>query len=79
MTKPRTTEPERSQGVIRFEMPVDTLEPEHPARVLWHVLGTLELGAFLSAAKSLDGHAGRPTHSPQMLLTLWTPGRSSGS
>lgn len=78
MSKPRTTEPERCQGVIRFEMPVDTLESEHPARALWQVLGTLDLGAFLSGARSLDGHAGRPTHSPRMLLTLWTYAISRG-
>lgn len=78
MTKPRTTEPERSQGIIRFEIPVDALEPEHPARVLWHVLGTLDLDAFLSDAKSLDGHAGRPTPCARMLLTLWTYAISQG-
>jgi hypothetical protein len=35
---PRVTEPERKQGVIRFEMPDDVLYAEHPARVLWKAL-----------------------------------------
>jgi transposase len=76
--KPRVTEPERRQGVIRFEMPEDTLEPEHPARVLWQALGNLDLSAFLDDARAVEGMAGRPTHSPRMMLTLWTYAISQG-
>lgn len=76
--KPRVSEPERRQGVIRFEMPDDVLEPEHPARVLWQALGNLDLSAFLDKAKAVEGAAGRPTHSPRMMLTLWTYAISQG-
>lgn len=75
---PRVTEPERKQGVIRFEMPDDVLDAEHPARVLWKALGKLDLSAFLDAARSVEGKAGRPTCSPQMMLTLWTYAISQG-
>jgi|JI10StandDraft_1071094.scaffolds.fasta_scaffold241479_2 transposase len=78
MTKPRTTEPMRTQGVIRFEMPDDELAHDHPARVLWLALGKLDLSAFLAGARSVHGSAGRPTHSPRMLLTLWTYAISRG-
>lgn len=78
MPTPRTTEPSRSQGEIRFETPDDAIEAEHPARVLWLALGKLDLGAFLSDARSVEGHAGRPTHAPRMMLTLWTYGISQG-
>lgn len=78
MAKPRTTEPVRNQAAIRFEMPEDALEREHPARVLWDALGRLDLSAFLAEARSVEGHAGRPTHSPRMLLTLWTYAISQG-
>jgi len=44
--KPRVVDPQRKQAVILFEMPEDTLEPSHPARVLWDVVGTLNLSAF---------------------------------
>jgi hypothetical protein len=37
--KPRVVEPQRRQGVIRFEMPEDNLAPTHAARVLWEVVG----------------------------------------
>lgn len=43
----------RRQGVIRFEMPEDTLPPDHGARLIWQVLQTLDLSAF--TAKSWTG------------------------
>ena len=45
--KPRVVEPQRRQGVIRFEMPEDKLPATHTARVLWDVIGALDLTAFL--------------------------------
>jgi hypothetical protein len=73
-SKPRTArvaEPQRRQSVIRFEMPEDTLPPTHRARVLWDVVGTLDLSAFLEGVKAVDGTVGRKTLSPRMKLTLW--------
>ena len=55
-------------------MPVcfdDLLPIEHPARTLWAVLGTLDLSRFAEGITSVEGHAGRALHSPQMMLTLW--------
>lgn len=78
MSKPRVTEPSRAQGVMRFEIPDDALAPDHPARVLWQALGKLDLSAFLVDARSVQGRAGRPTHSPRMMLTLWTYAISQG-
>jgi transposase len=67
----RTAEPMRRQGVIRFEMPEDTLPPDHSARLIWQVLGTLDLSAFTAKSKAVDGRAGRDVLSPTMMLTLW--------
>lgn len=75
---PRVSEPQRHQGLIRFEIPEDTLEPEHPARVLWQALGKLDLSKFLAQARAVEGDAGRPTHCPHMMLTLWTYAISQG-
>lgn len=69
--KARVAEPQRRQGVIRFEMPEDTLAPTHAARVLWNVVGTLDLSAFLVGVKAIEGSFGRKTLSPAMKLTLW--------
>jgi transposase len=76
--KARTIEPERRQGVIRFEMPEDTLPVTHHARVLWSVTGELDLSGFMRHAKAVEGCAGRPAHSPRMLLTLWLYAISRG-
>jgi transposase len=76
--KPRIAEPQRRQGVIRFEMPEDMLEPTHPARVLWNVVGTLDLSAFLDGIKAVEGGPGRSTLSPQMKLVLWLYAISTG-
>lgn len=67
----RTVEPNRSQGVIRFEMPEQMLPPTHRARVIDRVLGTLDLSSFTDESTSVEGHAGRGTLSPRMMLTLW--------
>src|SRR5690349_14303599 len=69
--KPRIEEPQRAQREIRFESLEDVLERSHPARVLWDVLGKMNLGAFSRGCESEEGNAGRSLKSPRMLLTLW--------
>jgi transposase len=61
----------RKQGIIRFEMPEDTLAEDHRARLFWRVLQTLDVSAFTAKAKAVEGRAGRDVLSPSMLLTLW--------
>lgn len=74
----RTVEPNRSQGVIRFEMPEQMLPPTHRARVIDQVVGTLDLSGFTEESTSVEGHAGRSTLSPRMMLTLWLYAISEG-
>ena len=69
--KARTEEPHRAQGEMRFEFPEEALEPSHPARVIWNVLGKTELAAFSKGCESVQGAAGRSLKSPRMLLVLW--------
>lgn len=76
--KPRVVAPQRRQGVIRFEMPEDKLPPTHAARVLWDVIGALDLTAFLDGVKAIEGTVGRQTLSPRMKLTLWQYAISNG-
>jgi transposase len=68
----------RRQGIIRFEMPEDTLAPDHRARLIWRVLETLDLSAFSAKAKAVQGRAGRNVLSTSMLLTLWLYAISNG-
>jgi transposase len=76
--KPRVAEPQRLQAVMRFEVPEDALAPSHMARVLWDVVGTLDLGKFLRGVKAVEGTVGRRTLSPRMKLVLWLYAISTG-
>ena len=69
--KPRIEEPQRAQGEMRFEYPEDALELSHPARVLWDLLGKMDLSAFSKGCDAVEGAAGRSLKSPRMLLALW--------
>jgi transposase len=71
VAKIRTSEPQRAQGVIRFEIPEETLPSDHRARLLWGIVSQLDLSSFLSEAKAFEGHQGRDQTSVRMLLTLW--------
>jgi transposase len=67
----RLVEPDRQQPVptpVSFDELVPT---EHPARIVWAVLGTLDLSRFSDGVTSVEGHAGRALLSPRMVLTLW--------
>lgn len=68
---PRVREPQRAQGEIRFEIPDAMVSSTHPARLIWDVLGTLDLAGFTKGCESVAGHAGRSVLSPRMVLTLW--------
>ena len=57
MRKVRTREPFRRQGVMRFEMPEDSLAEDHRARLSWQVVETLDLSAFTVRAKAVEGRA----------------------
>jgi transposase len=74
----RTREPVREQGAFLFEIPEDALPPDHPARVLWRIVETLDLRRFLEGAKAVEGHQGRSRMSPRMLLALWLYAISEG-
>lgn len=67
----RLAEPDR-QLPVPTPLCFDELVPaEHPARMLWALLGTLDLSRFSEGVTSVEGHAGRALHSPRMMLTLW--------
>lgn len=55
---------------MKFEVLDDVLASDHLARVIDHVVGSLDLARFTERAKAVHGRAGRCTTSPRMLLTL---------
>jgi transposase len=78
MGRVRTREPIREQARLVFEVPEDALPADHPARLLWNVVQTLDLSGFTESAKAVEGRQGRDLLSPRMLLTLWLYAVSQG-
>src|SRR4051794_8980399 len=76
--KARVVEPDRLQGVMRYEVLDAILSATHPARLINQVVGTLDLSMFTDGATAVEGHAGPPTKSPRMKLTLWLYGIARG-
>lgn len=74
----RTRQPERSQGWLFMQMPGANLPPTHPVRVVAGAVERLDLSAFEEGARAVEGHAGRPRTSPQLLLSLWLYGLTRG-
>jgi len=44
---------------------------DHLARLLWRLVGTLDLSAFLSPIEAREGAPGRDATDPKILVTLW--------
>lgn len=62
---------DRSQtywGVIDIE---SLIGPEHPARLIWMLLGRLDLSVFENCGRSLKGQVGAPRHAPRLLAGVW--------
>lgn len=55
------------------EMDIEQLIPaDHSARLIWNVVGNLDLTAFEQANQSKEGGSGRPGWPPQLLISIWT-------
>jgi transposase len=68
---PRVQRPNRSQMELR---PVDLdalLPPDHRARLVWEFVEGLDLGPLYGEIKAVEGHAGRPSIDPAILMSLW--------
>lgn len=69
--KPRLREAERNQLEFR-EYSLDSLLPEgHRARVLWELVGKLDLRAFYDVIEAREHAPGHPAIDPKILLTRW--------
>lgn len=76
--KPRLREAERMQLELR-EYSLDSLLPEeHRARVLWEMVGRLDLSAFYDAIAAREHTSGHPATDPKILLTLWLYATAEG-
>lgn len=44
---------------------------DHPARLVWEMTGDLDLGPLYEEIKAVEGHPGRPSIAPRVLVALW--------
>ena len=75
---PRLKPIERNQMILRPVGVEDLLEPDHPARAIWELVGRLDLSGFYGHIKSVEGKAGQDTYDPRLLICLWVYAYSEG-
>jgi transposase len=63
--------PERSQIEMRFECADDLIPQEHPARLVWEVVQSLDLSKFYEPIKASENSSGRDATDPKLLVALW--------
>jgi transposase len=76
--KARVRPIDRNQFLLR---PVDVerlIEPLHPARAIWELLGRRDLSGFYAEIDAVEGSPGRPPIDPQLMLSLWIYGYMDG-
>ena len=76
---PRLRPIDRNQLLLR---PVDLeqlLPPDHPARAIWELVGRCDLSRFEEKIEAVEGVAGRPSYSPQLLISLLIYGYQEGT
>jgi transposase len=64
-----------------FLEPLDVdrlIDDDHRARKIWRVVEQLDLSHFASEVRAVEGVAGRPSHSPQVLVAVWIYAFSKG-
>ena len=63
--------PDRSQVLMKVEAPDELIPAGHQARVVWQVVESMDLSAFLDPIKARDSVCGRDATDPRLLVALW--------
>jgi transposase len=69
--KPRLLHPIRDQVEMRWASLDDLLEADHPVRVVWAAVCTLDLKSWISEGTAVEGHVCRDATDPRLLVALW--------
>jgi transposase len=70
--------PDRDQVVMGMASLDELIGAEHPARVIWAVVGRLDLSRFYEPVKARAGVAGRDPTDPRLLISLWLYAHTEG-
>ena len=75
---PRLLEPRRDQIELRAVDIESLIGEDHPARIIWAYVESLDLSALEERIKARDDRPGHPATSPRLLLALWLVATSDG-
>src|SRR5947199_3659528 len=76
--RPRVKPVDRSQLTWQMLDVERLIEPEHPARAIWELVGRLKLDGFYAPIEAVEGTAGRTPWDPRLLVSLWIYAYSRG-
>lgn len=76
--RPRVRAVNRSQLTWQMLDVERLIEPEHPARAIWELVGRLKLEGFYAPIEAVEGAAGRTPWDPRLLVSLWIYAYSRG-
>lgn len=63
--------PQRNQVEMHCNSLDQMLEADHPARIVWSAVSTMDLSSWLSEIKAVEGEVGRDATDPRLLVALW--------
>ncbi len=76
--RPRVKPVDRSQLTWQMLDVERLIEPDHPARAIWQLVGRLKLEGFYAPIEAVEGAAGRTPWDPRLLVSLWIYAYSRG-
>ena len=76
--RPRVKPVDRSQLSWQMLDVEQLIEPDHPARAIWELVGQVKLEGFYAPIEAVEGTAGRTPWDPRLLVSLWIYAYSRG-
>lgn len=76
--RPRVKPVDRSQLSWQMLDVERLIEPDHPARAIWELVGRVKLEGFYAPIEAVEGTAGRTPWDPRLLVSLWVYAYSRG-
>jgi transposase len=77
-TRARVKPVDRSQLTWQMLDVERLIEPDHPARAIWELVGRVKLDGFYAPIEAVEGAAGRTPWDPRLLVSLWIYAYSRG-
>jgi transposase len=75
---PRLATINRRQMVFRSVDVEQLIDDDHSARLIWELIGRLDLSMYYSQIAAVEGQPGREHTDPQLLISLWVYSYSRG-